>query len=32
MRLTNETSLLIALDFAMVLQLFGLWIAVMLDE
>ena len=32
MRLTSETALLIALDFALVLQLFGLWIAVMLDE
>ena len=32
MRLTTETLLLIALDVAMALQLFGLWIAVMIDE
>ncbi|MCR4606038.1 MAG: histidine kinase [Eubacterium sp.] len=32
MRLTDENALMIALDAALILQLFGLWIAVMLDE
>ena len=32
MSLMDETALIIALDVALVMQLFGLWIAVMLDE
>ncbi len=32
MKISGETILLIALDCALVMQLFGLWIAVMMDE